>query len=76
VTSVAVSFNLNSLSDAMNKLKDSQYRYICVIAFDQHLEPIFNEAQQLNMIGSDYMYVLHGIDPVIFNERKYSTSTF
>jgi hypothetical protein len=71
VTSVAVSYSLRSLSDDMKKLKDTQYRHICVVAFDHHIEPIFVQAQQLDMLGKDYMYVLHGIDPVSWNQKTY-----
>jgi hypothetical protein len=73
VLSAAVSSNLDSLSDAIVKVKDSQYRYICLLASDQHIEAIFEEALRLKMLGKEYLYVLHGVDPAIFDQKMYYT---
>jgi hypothetical protein len=83
VASVSIPFQLDAASsrsdirDSLSKLRDTNYRYIYAIIFQQHLLPVFTEAVDMDLVRSDYFYLFPSLEVAANQQRTvYNTGTY
>lgn len=55
--------DIKEVANAIKEVKDSDYRHVYAICFEQQLPALLNEADRRGLVGDDYFWVFPGISP-------------
>lgn len=73
IETVSVAFPYTQKSDEISKaiksLKQTGFRYIFTICFEDHYMPIMSEAHKSKITGDDYFWLFYGMDTTTFQRN-------
>jgi len=65
--SYSADLNSNEIRNAVTSLKNTDFRFFYVIAFEAHYAPIMTAAYEEGLVGDDFFWLFNGLDAAVFH---------